>query len=69
MIFRVRWWLESYREKSRMLDKVHTALKHALNEAGIEYSEPTQTLSLQVGPQLIEQIIRALRTDAGAGAE
>jgi MscS family membrane protein len=69
MVFRVRWWLESYREKSRMTEKVHTALKHALNEAGIEYSEPTQTLSLQVGPQPIEQIIRALRTEAGAGAE
>jgi small-conductance mechanosensitive channel len=66
MIFRVRWWLESYREKSRMMDQVHTALKHALNEAGIEYSQPTQTLSLQVEPQLIEQTIQALRADVGA---
>ena len=68
MVFRVRWWIKSYRDKSRMIDKVHTALKHALDEARIEYSEPTQTLSLQVGPQAIEQITRALSTEAGAGA-
>jgi len=69
MLFRVRWWLESYREKSRMIDKVHSALKHALNEAGIGYSEPTQSMDLQIGRQALEQIIRALRTEARPGAE
>ena len=48
------------------INRVHTAPKQALNEAGIEHSDPTQTLKLQVGPQAIEQIIRALRTEAGA---
>jgi small-conductance mechanosensitive channel len=61
MVFRVRWWIESYRDKNRMIDRVHNALKHALDEAGNEYSDPTQTLNLQVGPQVIEQMRSSLR--------
>jgi small-conductance mechanosensitive channel len=47
MIFRVRWWIESYEDTRRMFDRVHTVLKHALDEAGIESPFPTQTLNLQ----------------------
>ena len=36
MIFRVRWWIESYEDTRRMFDKVHTALQEALEAAGIE---------------------------------
>jgi MscS family membrane protein len=61
MLFRVRWWIESYRDTRRMTDKVHTALKHALDAAGIEFEDPTQSLNLQVGPQLMEQILSSLR--------
>jgi MscS family membrane protein len=51
MIFRVRWWIESYEDTRRMFDRVHTVLKYALDEAGIESPFPTQTLNVQMGPQ------------------
>jgi len=48
MVFRVRWWIESYRDTRRMFDKVHTALQHALDEAGIECPFPTQSVNLWI---------------------
>ena len=36
MIFRVRWWLESYVDTRYMFDRVNTALQKAFDEAGIE---------------------------------
>jgi MscS family membrane protein len=51
MIFRVRWWIGSYQDTRRMFDKVHTVLKVALDEAGIESPFPTQTLNVQMEPQ------------------
>ena len=46
MIFRVRWWIESYVDTRRVFDRVHTALQHALDEAGIECPFPTQSVNL-----------------------
>jgi small-conductance mechanosensitive channel len=40
MIFRVRWWLESYVDTRRMFDRVNTALYKALAEAEIELPAP-----------------------------
>ncbi|NIV28041.1 MAG: mechanosensitive ion channel, partial [Anaerolineae bacterium] len=48
MIFRVRWWIESYEDTRRMFDRVHTTLQQALDEAGIESPFPTQTLNVQL---------------------
>jgi small-conductance mechanosensitive channel len=50
MVFRVRWWIESYEDTRPMFDRVHTALKQALDEAGIESPFPTQTWDLRVEP-------------------
>jgi MscS family membrane protein len=50
MVFRVRWWIESYRDTRRMFDKVHTALQHALEEAGIDCPFPTQGSGNQMEP-------------------
>ena len=36
LIFRLRWWIDSYVDTRRMFDKVNTAVLHALNEAGVE---------------------------------
>jgi small-conductance mechanosensitive channel len=47
MIFRVRWWIESYVDTRRVNDQVHTALQNALDEAGIESPFPTQKLNLR----------------------
>jgi MscS family membrane protein len=52
MVFRVRWWIESYRDTRRMFDKVHTALQNALDSAGIDCPFPTQTLNLQMNSKM-----------------
>jgi small-conductance mechanosensitive channel len=48
MIFRVRWWIESYVDTRRIIDRVHTALQHALDEAGIESPFPIQNINLRM---------------------
>jgi small-conductance mechanosensitive channel len=40
LIFRVRWWIDSYVDTRRMFDKVNTAVLHKLNEAGVEIPMP-----------------------------
>ena len=40
LIFRIRWWLDSYYDTRRMFDKVNTALYYALGEAGIDIPNP-----------------------------
>jgi small-conductance mechanosensitive channel len=40
LIFRVRWWLESYVDTRRMFDRVNSALYKALEEADIELPAP-----------------------------
>ena len=40
MIFRVRWWLESYVDTRRMFDRVNTALYNALKEENIQLPFP-----------------------------
>jgi small-conductance mechanosensitive channel len=59
MIFRVRWWIETYKEKRRIIDKVNTAVQHALDEAGIESPYPTQSLFHHLDPESFEQLSRA----------
>jgi small-conductance mechanosensitive channel len=56
MIFRVRWWIESYVDTRRVVDRVHTALQHALDAAGIESPYPTQNLNVQVDREMAEQL-------------
>ena len=46
MIFRVRWWIETYADTRRVTDEVHTALQAALDEAGIRSPNPTQSIFL-----------------------
>jgi small-conductance mechanosensitive channel len=48
LIFRVRWWLDSYVDTRRMFDKVNTAMYYALSEAGIEIPFPQQDLNVKV---------------------
>ena len=60
MIFRVRWWIESYVDTRAMFDQVHTALQHALNEAGIESPYPTRTLNFRVEGEKSERLSQAL---------
>jgi len=59
MIFRVRWWIESYEDTRRVIDRVHTALQEALDTAGIESPYPIQTVNLQVEPGTVDRISKA----------
>jgi len=47
LIFRVRWWLDSYVDTRRMFDRVNTAMYNALNEAGIDIPFPQRVLHVQ----------------------
>jgi small-conductance mechanosensitive channel len=48
MVFRVRWWIESYADTRRIYDRVHTALQQALDANGVDMPFPTQTVNLRV---------------------
>jgi MscS family membrane protein len=46
MIFRVRWWLESYRDTRLMFDRVNTILQKAFEEAGIALAVNTMDINI-----------------------
>ncbi len=50
LIFRIRWWLESYLDTRRMFDRVNTALYNALAEAGIEIPAPQLVITTRNKP-------------------
>jgi len=58
MVFRVRWWIESYVDTRRMFDKVHSAIQDALDEAGIKIPNDAFDIYLKSGKDFdeIEQI-------------
>ncbi len=59
MIFRVRWWIESYSDTRHMFDRVHTALQNALDAAGIDMPFPTQHVNVQLDASAARQISQA----------
>jgi len=67
MIFRVRWWIGSYVDTRRMFDRVHTALQHALDAAGVDMPYPTQNFNLQVERETAGRIARAFRAPPESG--
>jgi len=44
LIFRVRWWLDSYEDTRRMFDRVNSALYNDLKNAGIDIPFPQQVV-------------------------
>ena len=40
LVFRVRWWLESYVDTRRMFDRVNTAIYNALEKEDIQLPFP-----------------------------
>jgi small-conductance mechanosensitive channel len=59
-ILRVRWWIESYVETRQMVDRVHTAMERALDEAGVEMPFPTQSINLRLEPETANQLPQAI---------
>ena len=47
MMFRVRWWIQSYEDTRQFYDRVNTALQNALDEAGIESPFTTYDIHLK----------------------
>ena len=56
MIFRVRWWMDSYVDTRRILDKVHTNVQAALDGAGIEIPFPQRDLHLKIKPEMADAL-------------
>ena len=61
MIFRVRWWLDSFVDTRRMFDSVNTAIIHALDEAGIEIPNPVRDLNHRFGEAELRKLAAAFR--------
>lgn len=61
MIFRVRWWIDSYVDARRMYDRVNTAMFRALREAGIELPPPQRELFHRVDEATASRFGGALR--------
>ena len=61
LIFRVRWWLESYIDTRRMFDSVNTAIYKALNEAGIEIPFPQRVVTHKMDPSGKHGIVEVVR--------
>ncbi|MCP4359170.1 MAG: mechanosensitive ion channel family protein [Chloroflexi bacterium] len=63
MIFRVRWWIESYEDTRRMFDRVNTTLQKALDIEGVDIPFPTQTMNLQIDPNTAVNLSQAFNSD------
>ena len=61
MMFRVRWWIESFEDTNHIYDRVNTALQKALNEVGIETPFPTQDINIKLDPEGLGRISGAFR--------
>jgi MscS family membrane protein len=67
MIFRVRWWLDSYYDARRMFDKVNSALLEALQREGIELPSAIRTLHHEIDEGNAERLARAFGTSPARG--
>jgi small-conductance mechanosensitive channel len=61
LIFRVRWWIESYVDTRRMFDRVNTAIYKALDKAGVSIPFPQQEVYHKINPSDREQFVSLLR--------
>jgi small-conductance mechanosensitive channel len=56
LIFRIRWWLDSYVDTRRMFDRVNSAMFDALKAAGIEIPYPQRGLHHYLSADQAERI-------------
>lgn len=64
LIFRVRWWIDSYVDTRQMFDKVNSAIYYALNEEGIATPFPQQDVHHKIDPEDVDLIASVLRGTA-----
>jgi MscS family membrane protein len=63
--FRVRWWIETYAQFRRNLDRVHTALQAAFDEAGIPFASTTQSVKLQADSETVRRVASTFKGRGG----
>lgn len=61
LIFRVRWWLESYVDTRRMFDRVNSSIYKALNDASIEMPFPQQDVHHKINAKDMDNISVVLK--------
>jgi small-conductance mechanosensitive channel len=67
IIFRIRWWIDSYIDTRRMFDKVNEALLKGFNEANIKMPNITYDLNLKVDDQNVKDFSEAIQKDRAEG--
>jgi MscS family membrane protein len=65
--FRMRWWIESYVDTRRMFDRVHSSIKRAMEEAGIQFPKTSDDINLQIDPLTTERLSKAFRSQPSHG--
>jgi small-conductance mechanosensitive channel len=65
MIFRVRWWIESYEDTRRVYDRVNTTLQQAFDEAGIESPYRTFDINVKLGPEELKRLAGSSKESSG----
>ena len=65
ILLRARWWIRSYTEMRHNLDKVHTALQAAFDQAGIAFAPKTQSVRLHADAQTVQRVSAAFRRTRG----
>ena len=73
VVFRVRWWIETYAVLRRNLDLVHTALQEAFDQAGIPFASTTQSVKLRADAETVRRVASTFkgrgRTGLGRGTD
>jgi len=67
IIFRIRWWIDSYIDTRRMFDKVNEALLNGFKGANINMPNTTYDLNLKVDDQNVKHFSAAVRKDRPEG--
>jgi len=61
LIFRLRWWIESYVDTRRMFDRVNTAVYQVLEEVGIEIPNQQVDVHHKIDAQETAQLLKQVR--------
>ena len=61
MIFRVRWWLDSFFDTRRMFDRVNSAIYTALSEVNIPISPPQYEIFHRINEPEMDRFTRIIR--------
>ncbi len=71
MIFRVRWWINSYRDTRHIFDKVNTVLQREFDEAGIKLAPNTLDINIlnMPGGQKDSSMLDSNRNEGESGME